>query len=146
MIRLRLMIELLSNPFKITFKWFIIVRLNSDKFFVFLWAFCFIFLTNSNDRQHETIGKNVLFFSNIPEYPWFFGIFVHFLAAYAMRSTAQIRDIPQKIRLDLLHLLMYHSNRGGSWGGCQGAKILFLRRLKLRRFDQNQGNHPFKKV
>ena len=60
-----------------------------------------------------------------------------------MRSTAQICDISQKIRLNLLHLLMYHSNRGGSWGGCRDAKILILRGLKLRRFDQNQGNHPF---
>ena len=63
-----------------------------------------------------------------------------------MRSTAQICDIPQKNRLDLLHLLMYHSNRGGSRGWCQGEKMLILRGLKLRRFDQNQGNHPFKIV
>ena len=76
----------------------------------------------------------------------FFRVFVRFSAAYAMRSTAQIRDIPQKICLDLLHLLMYHSNRGGSRGGCQVEKILILRGLKLRRFDQNQGNHPFEIV
>ena len=58
-----------------------------------------------------------------------------------MRSTAQICDISQKIRLDLLHLLSYDSNHGEAWGGREQAKILILRGLKLRRF--NQENHPF---
>ena len=32
---------------------------------------------------------------------------------------------------------------GKSGVGGTPAKILILRRFKLRRFDQNQGNHPF---
>ena len=83
---------------------------------IFLWAFCFIFSTESHDRTHQTIEKKVDFsriFMNIRE---FFGVFVRFSAAYAMRSTAQIRDIYQMICLDLPHLLASTAHRGEAWG------------------------------
>ena len=32
-------------------------RLNFDNFFDFLWAFCFNFLTGSNDRTHEQTAR-----------------------------------------------------------------------------------------
>ena len=93
------------------------VRLNSDNFFDFLRGFCIIFLTYSNDRTHQTIEKKKDFsriFLNILE---FFGIFVRFLKVRVLDSVGQPRDIAQKIRLDLLHLLSYDSNHGETRGG-----------------------------
>ena len=90
-------------------------RLNSDNFFDFLRGFRIIFSTDSFDRIYQTIVKKSDFsriFRNILDV---FGVFVRFLTAYAMRRTAQIHDIYQKIGLDLLHLLASTAHRGEAW-------------------------------
>ena len=61
-------------------------------------------------------------------------------------SLRQYWDIVQKIRLNLPNFLSYVSVHGEARGGRERAKILILRGLKLRRFDQNQGNHRFEIV
>ena len=61
-------------------------------------------------------------------------------------SLRQYWDIVQKIHLNLPNFLSYVSVHGEARGGRERAKILILRGLKLRRFDQNQGNHRFEIV
>ena len=69
-------------------------------------------MTDSFDRTHQTIVKKIDFSRIFLYILDVFGIFVRFLTAYAMRSTAQLRDIYQKMRLDLLHLLAVTAHRG----------------------------------
>ena len=99
-------------------------RLNSDNFFDFLRGFCIIFPTDSYDRTHQTIAKKIVFSRIFLNFLGFFGIFVRFSVAHAKHSTAQLRDISQKIRLDLLRLLSYDSDHGearGGWNPCKNT-------------------------
>ena len=92
-----------------------------------------------DQNDHDFFRK----FLNIHE---FFGIFVCFSNMVFKHSFSQLRDIAQKIHLNLPNFLSYVSVHGEARGGRERAKILILRGLKLRRFDQNQGNHRFEIV